>query len=298
MIKDQAFQLREMKQSIHDNRDVSRKKRIRKPIIYAVTSGKGGVGKTSISLNLAISCATLGKKVLLIDSDLNLASLDVLMGIAVRKSLSDTVLKNRKVSDVIIKTPFIVDLIPGYSGIVQMMDMDEVIRDKIFNQLSILEREYDYVFIDTGAGIGNNVLNFIDMAQESIVVVTPEPASIMDAYAVIKLLNIRGSCNAVSVITNMMSSCEEARDIFKKLKLVVDKFLNFDIQHLGYITRDKMVGNAVKIQKPFVASFPKSSASLCIKAISKRLVQNDKRRIEEVNVSFFDKVKNSVKELV
>jgi len=298
MIRDQASQLREIKYSVNERGEICRQKGFKNPVTYAVTSGKGGVGKTSVSVNLAITCAVLGKKVLLIDSDLNLASIDVLMGISCKKTLSDTILKNKKIHDIIIKTPYLIDLIPGYSGLIKMVNQDDIIKQKILNHLSILERDYDYVFIDTGAGIGNNVLSFLTMAHRSIVVVTPEPASIMDAYAVIKLLTVTGNQTSMNIITNMVSSFEEARDIFNKLKLVIDKFLRVSVNHIGYIPKDKIVGDAIKMQKPFISSYPKSNAALCLKAIGKRLIYNDTRKIEEVNVSLLERMKKSVKELV
>ena len=295
MNMDQAFQLREIKNNI-DNKKAGKKKTVKKPVVFAVSSGKGGVGKTSISLNVAISCAMNDRKVLLIDADLNLASVDVFMGITPKKAVSDMILKNRKIEDVIIKTPYLIDLIPGYSGIIKMHEMDELVRNKIQTELSLLQRAYDFVFIDTGAGIGNNVLNFINMAEEAIIVITPEPASIMDAYAVIKLITMNGKFAKVNIIANMVSSFEEATGIFKKLRMVIKKFLDVKIVLIGYVLRDMSVLKAIKLQKPFINEFPNSKASLCIKPVGERLIRYEKKKIQEVNVSFLNKIVSTVKE--
>lgn len=260
--------------------------------VFAVASGKGGVGKTNIAVNLALKLSEWSGKVLLIDADINLANSDILLGITPKANMSDAIINDIPLSEVIHKQCGGIHFLPGGSGFRELVDLPEWKRIRIFRQLENLEKRYDYIILDSPAGLHKQVLDFLVFASQVIVVTTPEPTAIADAYALIKVLSLHNSKNNILMLVNHAGSSDHGKDIFKKFKIVVDKFLKIKIDYLGYIPTDKNITKAVMKQKPLVTEFPKSAASLCFNEIAERIVLKGDALKDDSKESFFEKVAN------
>lgn len=260
MTVDQAARLRELVSTAR-----SRAK------VIAVTSGKGGVGKSSIALNLAVAAAEYFKRTVLVDADLGLANLDVMCGVTVRATLADVIAGRSQLRDITVRTPYSVDLVPGASGIAYLADLPDEDRARLLVQMESLEREADLVVVDTGAGVNRNVVRMAAAADEIFVVATPEPTSITDAYAAIKLISRCREHGRLRVIVNQADSRREAERVGARIAAVSRKFLNAQVSPAGCIFTDSKVAHAVRLRKPFVSAFPASPASLCIRAIARDL---------------------------
>ncbi len=290
---DQATRLREIatelqadeeEQYLPDNRKKTR------ACVYAVTSGKGGVGKSYIAVNLAITMRNLDRKVLLLDADINLANADILMGQIPQRTIADAIIKDYPVKEVIYSGPNDIHILPGGSGFSELSDLSAVKQTRILRQLENIEYNYDYIIVDTPAGIHKNVLDFVMYASHAIVIATPEPTSIADAYAMIKLLTLSQNTGRVYVLFNMVKDYEQAKDLFLKIKLVAERFLQVKLFFMGYVIQDKMIPRATIMQKPFVSQFPNSPASLCINTIAERIVLQSNLKMVEPNGSFFKRL--------
>lgn len=240
--------------------------------VITVTSGKGGVGKTNITINLAIALSEIGKRVTIMDADLGLGNIDVLLGIAPKYTLGDVIYNNKNIIEVLSDGPKNIKFIGGGSGIEDLAKLDTYQIQKFLANISLLDKVSDIILIDTGAGLSDSVMNFVMAADEVILVATPEPTSITDAYALIKAVSKRDSNKIVKLIVNRAESITEANDIINKFSKVTQKFLEIKLEPLGYILQDNMVIKAVKTQQPFTISFPKSIAAKQVKDISKRLL--------------------------
>ncbi len=239
--------------------------------VLAVTSGKGGVGKTNVSANLAVMAAKAGKRVLVIDADLGLANVEVLLGIKPRHHLGDLLDGSVPLNDVLAEGPFGIRLLPAGSGLPSLTHLTDTQKMQLISSLDAIEERFDVVLIDTGAGIGENVLFFVSAAQEAILVVNPEPTSLVDAYAAVKVFSQDGHVQKFGVIVNPVVDELSARDIFPKLTTVTNRFLKANIRLLGYVPRDENVHKAVMAQRTVVDIFPKSPASRAFSDISDRL---------------------------
>ncbi len=237
----------------------------------AITSGKGGVGKTNLSLSLGIALTSLHKKVCIIDADLGLANLHILLGIAPKRNLSHLVNEECGLDEIISTGPGGVHIVPGASGIERMANLDPLRLGFVLRKLMELERLYDFLIIDTGAGISKTVTEFAAKADMGLIVLTPEPASLADAYAMVKILYEK-KVNAVSVLVNMAGSDNEAKETFDKLNTIVVKFLRRPLALVGMVPFDKQVPALVKRQKMAVIECPRSLFAArinnCARAIS------------------------------
>ena len=290
---DQAARLREIATELQADRNdylmPDSRKRARAQV-FAVTSGKGGVGKSNIAVNLAIKVQEAGYKVLLIDANINLANTDILMGHSPYRTLADAIIKDYHIREVIYTGPCDLHILAGGSGFVELTDLPDAKQARIIRQLESLEFKYDYLILDTPAGLNKQILSYVTYASHAIVVVTPEPTSIADAYAMVKVLTLQQSSVRLHVLINQVNSLEHARDIFSKFKLVVDRFLKIRIGYLGYIVKDKNVSRAVLKQKPLVMEFPKSPAALCINNVADQIVSRGNTKIEIQHGSFFQRL--------
>jgi len=245
--------------------------------IYAVTSGKGGVGKTNLTLNMAILLAKeSNKKVLVLDADLGTANIDIMMGIIPKYNISHLFFDNKSLEEIIIDGPYNVKILPGVSGLADFTSLTEAQKEDFFIKIDNYQssNKLDYIFIDTGAGLGSNVINFLLAADEIIVLVTQEPTSLSDAYAVIKVLNKYDSTIKVNVVVNMVRNEDEAKKVFNTIHAVSEKFLNKNLTYMGFLRYDKIMPMAVKQQKPLVLSFPNSEMSMEILTLSNRITSN------------------------
>lgn len=240
--------------------------------IITVSSGKGGVGKTNLSINLAIAYAAIGKKVVLLDADLGLANVNVILGIIPKYNLYNLIKSNKTMEDILIKTKFGIYLIAGASGFYKIANLDDDERKRFITEMSTLSFA-DIIIIDTSAGVSNNVISFLEAADEALIITTPEPTAITDAYGIIKIMSteLSNSNIAIKLVVNRVKSVTEAKKVAQKLVNIAGQFLNTKVDYLGYVYDDPIVQNAVLRQKPFIVSDPKCKASICLKHIVSRL---------------------------
>ncbi len=239
--------------------------------VIAITSGKGGVGKTSIVANLGFAFTQQGKKVLILDADLGLGNLDVLLGLAPRYNLSHVIMEEKTMSDILVDGPGDMKILPASSGIQELTHLTRNQKINILTQLDELIDCVDILLIDTAAGISSNVMDFNATAQEIVVVVSPEPTSITDAYALMKVLSLKYSEKVCKLLVNRTIQPEEGREVFRQLHLVTDRFLDLDIEYLGCVLNDDKVTRGVKNQKIVSELFPETEASRCFRELARKI---------------------------
>jgi flagellar biosynthesis protein FlhG len=245
----------------------------RRASVIAVTSGKGGVGKSNISVNLAIKLTQAGKEVVLLDADLGLANADVLCNIDLPCNLAHVIARKRELREVMVEAPGGFRLIGGASGLARMADLSDADRGRIVTALAELEERADVILIDTGAGISPNVLAFTRAADQVLVVTTPEPTAITDAYAVIKVLSRDGLERRVSLLVNQTRSIAEARLVHDRIAKVARQFLGITVYDAGHVFHDDQVSQSVRKRIPFLINSPKCHASACMNQLAVRLEQ-------------------------
>ena len=261
---------------------------VRQTHTIAVTSGKGGVGKSNIALNLAILLSAAGNRVALLDADFGLANLDVLVDAQVRSNLAHVVAGQRRLSDVVVDLACGVQLVPGASGLAQMANLNDFQRANLIAELTGLEDSNDVIVLDTGAGIGRNVMTFASGADTVLVVTTPEPTSITDAYATIKVLHQQGCDGKISLLVNFASDRTEARSTYSRIATVARDFLGVSLFDAGYILADPKVPAAVRKREPYVLAYPRCQASRCLAALATKLCRGGGLLVR--NESFFRRV--------
>lgn len=255
--------------------------------VISVTSGKGGVGKSNVVSNLAIALSSQGKKVLLIDADLGLGNLDVLLGLSPVYNLNHVLNGDKSIIDILIDGPAGIKIIPAGSGVQELTSLGQHEKLKLLDELDMLEEQFDILIVDTEAGISENVTYFTVAAQEIFVVVTPEPTSITDAYALIKLLATRYSEHHFKVLVNMAKDSEDALEVFRKLANVAGRFLDISLDYLGCVVKDDKIVEAVKRQKAVTELFPDSEAAQCFTTIARRVIENKRQGRVKGNIQFF-----------
>ncbi len=236
----------------------------------AVTGGKGGVGKTNVSINLAVALADLGKRVMVLDADLGLANIDVVLGLHPQYDLSHVLRGERQLEEVVIEGPSGIKVIPAASGIQRMAELSEAEHAGLIRAFSDLSTDIDILIVDTAAGISHTVVSFSRAVQEVVVVVCDEPASITDAYALIKLLNREYGIDRFHILANMTRSAQEGRDLYNKMCRVTDRYLDVMLSFMGSIPYDDYLRKAVRGQKPVVHAFPRSRVAQAFKNLAKK----------------------------
>lgn len=239
----------------------------------AITSGKGGVGKSNLAVNLAIAMAACGKRICLIDADLGLANIDVLCSVTPKFTLDDVVHGRCRLGEAVIQAPGSFQLLPGASGVTRMADLTPERQQDLVHRLAILERAVDLIVIDTGAGINRNVLAFAAAAHTVLVTVTPEPTSITDGYGLIKALIRRAPDVRIEVVVNMCRTAREAEAVFQRINRVSKAFLSVPLRFAGHVPDDDAVREAVHQRLPFLLLYPKSAASRSVTALGSRLAR-------------------------
>ncbi len=239
--------------------------------VLAITGGKGGVGKTNISANLGIALGEMGRRVMLLDADLGLANLDVVLGLHPQYDLSHVMRGERSLEEILVEGPAGIQVVPASSGVRQMAAMSTSEHVGLIHAFSDLGNDLDTLIIDTAAGISDSVVSFCRAAQEVVVVVCDEPASITDAYALIKLLNKEYGMSRFRVLSNMVHSAQEARDLYNKLSRVTDRYLDVMLNSLGGIPHDDSLKKAVKGQQAVVQAYPRSRAAQAFKNLARKV---------------------------
>lgn len=257
MIEDQASSLRKMNKS----------KLIK---VMAVTGGKGGVGKTNVSLNLAISLSKQGKRVLVLDADLGLANVDVLLGLRVDKNLSHVLRGECTLDDILVTGPHGVKIAPATSGSKSMAELGQTEHAGLIRAFSELRTEIDVLIIDTAAGISDMVMSFSRAAQDVLVVVCDEPTSLTDAYALIKILNREHGVFKFKIVANMVRSEREGKELFSKLSKVTGRFLDVALELVGVVPFDENIRKSVRKQAAIVDAYPSSPAALAITNLAQK----------------------------
>lgn len=292
-MEEQAQELRELMGNTISSADSSlntqKKDGEHKTRIIAVTSGKGGVGKTNMAVNMAIAYAQLGKKVILIDGDLGMANVNVLLNIVPQYNLMQVINRQKTMSEIILDTEVGIKFIAGANGFSKIANLSVEELDYFAKQFAQLGNA-DIIIIDTGAGIANNVLQFVAAADEVFVVTTPEPTAITDAYGMIKIITTELNDRNINIklLVNRVHSAEEGKKISDRIITIVGQFLNYKVDYIGFVYDDSVVSASVIRQKPFMVVNPTSKPAQCIKHIVGRIEKTDLSSNEGVS-SFLKK---------
>lgn len=255
--------------------------------VISISGGKGGVGKTNVSLNLAMALSQLGKSVMVLDADLGLANCDVMLGLRVEKNLSHVLSGEVSLDDIIIEGPFGIKIIPATSGSQSMTELTSAEHAGLIRAFSEMQTAVDVLLVDTAAGISDMVLSFSRASQDVMVVVCDEPSSITDAYALMKILSRDHDVDKFKIVANMVRSVKEGQELFAKLTRVTDRFLNVNLELVATIPYDENVRRAARKQKAFIDVFPKTAASMAIKSLALKAVKWPLPEMASGHLEFF-----------
>ncbi len=255
--------------------------------VIAVASGKGGVGKTNISINLAASLAKRGQSVMLLDADLGLANVDVLLGLRAKRTLADVLDGSCELDEVVVEGPEGIMVVPAASGVKRMAALNAQETAGIIQAFSTLSRPLDTLIVDTAAGISDSVVSFARAASDVLVVACDEPTSLTDAYALIKMLNKHHELTEFRVLANMVRSAAQGSDVYDKLSRVVHRFLDVNLLFEGFVPEDELLRKAVQRRKPVVSAYPRSRAALAFRRLAMRTTQWPAPDAASGHVSFF-----------
>jgi flagellar biosynthesis protein FlhG len=285
-MEDQAEKLREMMRKKKDGSGVSGSSEKhagaprdgKKNRIITVTSGKGGVGKTNLSVNMALAYARMGKKVVVMDADLGLANVNVMLNMVPKYNLYHVIKKQKTIREILVDTEYGISIVAGASGFSQIANMNEEDRQNFINELDTLSNA-DIIIIDTSAGVSSNVLDFIAAADDAVIITTPEPTAITDAYGIIKIIATEyDDLNmGLKLVVNRARGVAEAKKVADRMITIAGQFLNLKVDYLGFIYDDAVVSQAVLRQKPFMVIDPRCKASQCVQHIVERMEKSDLR---------------------
>ena len=278
-MEDQAENLREIMRkqaSLQEQEKLVKSKEIKRARIITVTSGKGGVGKTNIAVNIAIAYARMGKRVTVMDADLGMGNVHVILNFIPKFSLYHVMRRQKTMKEILTETEYGISIVACASGISELANLSPDERQNFINEIDSLTNT-DIIIIDTSAGVSNNVLDFITVADDAIIIATPDPTSITDAYGVVKIIATKyDSLNIdIKLVVNQVKSAASAKKIADRMTHIAGQFLNLKMEYLGFIYEDMTVANAVHELKPFMVTNPKCKASLCIQHIVERMEKTD-----------------------
>ncbi|HAF16858.1 MAG TPA: ATP-binding protein [Peptococcaceae bacterium] len=290
MMNDQAEKLRRLTRNLHKKIEHrALESNGNKCRIIAVTSGKGGVGKTNIALAISLILSKAKYRVLLLDADLGLANIDVLLGLIPRYNLTHVLKGECTLKDVIVRGPEGLQIIPGGSGIEELANIEHYILQKILQQIAVLDKKVDYLVIDTAAGITNQVLAITLAAHDILLITTPEPTALTDAYGLIKVLRKHSAAGHINLVINMVKDVQDGQAAAQKLISVSKQFLNINLGLAGYVPFDKAVQEAIRQNQSYVLAYPRSPASLHTWRIASLL-----GGVEQISTGIQDFIKNVV----
>ncbi len=255
--------------------------------VYSITSGKGGVGKTAVVANLAYTLAMLGKRVLILDADLGLANIDVVFGLAPAYNLNHFFAGDLELQQILVDGPMGIKILPAGSGVQKFTHLDSQQKMRLLDGLDAMHGHFDYVLIDTEAGIADNVTYFNTAAQEIIVVTTPEPTAITDAYALMKLLSTAFHEKNFNLVVNQIQNEDDALDVFRKLTMVANRYLDISINYLGSIPEDRQMFDAIRRQRVICELHPSSKITLAFQNLARRICAEPSQAAPKGNIQFF-----------
>ncbi len=274
-MNNQADKLRQMALDVKNQIEKEMAQEFKHTRVIVVTSGKGGVGKSTLALNIGLSLCQQGKKVILMDADLGLANIDIMLGLLPKYNLYHMIQGKKTLKEIIIPGPAGISIIPGGSGITELANMGQNNLKKMLVELGKLDGEFDYMIIDTGAGISNNVISFLLSADDVIFVTTPEPTSMTDAYGMVKAIARQSTDKTLYLVVNRVVDNIEGILVAEKFKLVCEKFLTLRINILGYVVNEPLVREGINRQMAFIEIFPRSQAAKNINSIANNLISSN-----------------------
>jgi flagellar biosynthesis protein FlhG len=254
--------------------------------VIAVTGGKGGVGKTNIAVNMAVSMSMEGLDVMLFDADLGLANVDIILGMQIKHTLADVISGNKGVTDVVVDGPEGLRVIPAASGVAQMVEMQKTDQETLIRQLSDQLMPPDVLIVDTGAGIDQTVQTFVAACQTAVLVVCDEPASLTDAYALMKVMRAKKDVRRFEILANQVDTPIQGKQLFERIASVCDRYLDVELGYLGSVPSDMYLRRAVQERKALVSAYPRSPAANAIRDVSRRL-NRQAPRSQSSGVGFF-----------
>lgn len=281
---DQAQKLRDIVKDAREE-EVLNSTYIKDSRVITVSSGKGGVGKTNFTVNLGIALSKQGKRVTIIDADLGLANVDVILGIIPKYTLSHIIKNEKSIDEIMLEGPHGLKVISGGSGMLDLVNLKEDQIESLIHSFDKLNDISDYILIDTGAGLNTSVLSFIKAASDVVVVITPDPTSITDAYALIK--NISEEEKHINLVINRVESSKEGAEVYGKLERAAKKFLHINLNNLGYVYEDNNVKKSVRLQRPFAIEYPNSIATKGIEMIAYNLINKENKTADVNKFSMF-----------
>ncbi|PCJ50043.1 MAG: cobyrinic acid a,c-diamide synthase [Gammaproteobacteria bacterium] len=259
-----------------------------KPVkVISVSGGKGGVGKSNVTINIAISLAKMGKKVMIMDADLGLANIDIMLGLRVTQNLSHVLKGECELEDIILEGPEGIKIIPASSGTKEMAQLSEMEHVGLIRAFGSLSSQIDVLIVDTAAGIADNVISFAQASQDLLMVICDEPTSITDAYALMKILSMDHGIFRFRIVANMIRNPKEGRNLFAKLTRVTDQFLDVALDYVGSIPFDENVRKSVRKQQALVTLYPSSPAAVAMKKLATKINEWPVPRTAKGNIEFF-----------
>lgn len=267
MMRDQAERLRQLAKRSLEAREEGANSHI-----IAVTSGKGGVGKTNFSINLALALQEVGKKTLIFDADLGMANIDVVLGVIPQYTLTHVIRGQKSLKEIMLEGPNGLKILPGSSGSAELSSLTDMQIQNLITEWKMLDDKFDFILVDTGAGVHKDVLNFLQAADDIVIVLTPEPPSITDSYGLIKILSHMPITSSLYLVVNQVADEDEGNKIYRRISNVTREFLGTKVNLLGFIPWDDKVGAAVRRQKPFILEYPNSAAARGIRHVVQRLL--------------------------
>ena len=257
------------------------------PISISIASGKGGVGKTSIAVNLALTMASLGSRVTFLDADFGLANAHLLMGYNPVATVRDAISGKRELSDSITKGPLGLQLISGGNGLLDLLNLDQATRLNLIRSFDVLAKECDVFFIDVPAGASDSSLSFVNASDKVVIVLVGEPTSFMDAYTMVKAAHLEGGVKEFSVVINMAENATQSKETFNKFHMTASKFLDVNLRYVGYLPHSRSLRASIIRRKPLVISDNKCRESLLFKSMSKELLSSPNNNAS--GITFFSK---------
>lgn len=267
--------------------DLSAQDNQRRPVVVAIASGKGGVGKTHVTVNLSVALAKGGKRVLVFDADLGLANAGVVLGLPGQATIEDTIKGKMPMTDIVQPGPAGIGLISGGSGDVSLAVLDEEVQNRICREFKVFKSDIDYLMIDTAAGIAPIVTGFVEKSDLAIIVINDEPASFIDAYGLLKALSLRGQCRRALVLTNMVTNEIAGKNLFQRFKAVVERFLDISLEHLGSVPVDPHVRRAALRKRCVVEAYPLTPAGQAFNRLAWALDKQTRTEVTATANSYF-----------